>query len=54
VLRLVAEGRSDKEIAETLFISPRTVTTHVGNIFNKLGLSGRVEAAAFAIRHALI
>jgi DNA-binding CsgD family transcriptional regulator len=54
VLRLLAEGRSDKEIAEALFISPRTVTTHVGNIFNKLGLSGRVEAAAFAIRHALI
>lgn len=54
VLRLIAAGRSDREIAEALFISPRTVTTHVSHIFNKLALSNRAEAAAFAVRHALV
>jgi DNA-binding NarL/FixJ family response regulator len=54
VLRLIVAGRSDREIAEALFISPRTVTTHVSNIFDKLELSSRAEAAAFAVRHALV
>jgi DNA-binding CsgD family transcriptional regulator len=54
VLRLIVSGNSDREIAEALFISPRTVTTHVSNIFNKLGLSTRAEAAAFAVRNALV
>ncbi len=53
VLRLIVAGRTDREIAEELFISKRTVTTHVSNIFNKLGLSTRAEAAAFAVRHEL-
>jgi ATP/maltotriose-dependent transcriptional regulator MalT len=54
VLRLIADGRPDREIAETLFISPRTVNTHVANILNKLGVSSRSAATAYAVRHGLI
>ncbi|MDQ3549649.1 MAG: LuxR C-terminal-related transcriptional regulator, partial [Chloroflexota bacterium] len=54
VLRLIVAGNSDREIAAALFISKRTVTTHVSNIFNKLGLSTRAEAAAFAVRNDLV
>ena len=53
VLRLVAAGRTDREIAEELIISVRTVTTHVGNILNKTGAANRAEAASFATRHGL-
>jgi DNA-binding CsgD family transcriptional regulator len=54
VLRLLVEGRSDREIAEALFIGTRTVQTHVGNLFAKLGVNGRTEAAAVAVRHGLV
>jgi predicted ATPase/DNA-binding CsgD family transcriptional regulator len=54
VLRLLAEGMSDREIAETLFISPRTAMTHVTNILNKLDASSRTAAATFAVRHGLV
>jgi DNA-binding CsgD family transcriptional regulator/tetratricopeptide (TPR) repeat protein len=53
VLALIAEGRTNREIGERLFISQKTVGVHVGNILAKLGVSGRVEAAAVAIRLAL-
>ncbi|ANB08716.1 hypothetical protein SAM40697_4759 [Streptomyces ambofaciens] len=53
VLRLVAEGRTNRQIAETLFISPKTASVHVSNILAKLGVSGRGEAAAVAHRLAL-
>jgi predicted ATPase/DNA-binding CsgD family transcriptional regulator len=53
VIRLVAAGRSDQEIAEQLFISRRTATTHVSNILTKLNLDNRAEAAAWAVRHEL-
>lgn len=53
VLRLVAEGRSNREIAEALFISPKTASVHVSNILAKLGVAGRVEAAAVAHRVGL-
>ena len=53
VLLLVAEGRTNREIGEHLFISQKTVGVHVGNILAKLGVSGRVEAAAVAIRLGL-
>jgi DNA-binding NarL/FixJ family response regulator len=46
VLRLVAEGRSNREIAERLFISPKTASVHVSNILGKLGVASRTEAAA--------
>lgn len=53
VLRLVAEGRSNGQIATQLFISPKTVSVHVSNILAKLGVAGRGEAAAIAHRAGL-
>lgn len=50
-LRLVAAGRANREIAATLFISPKTASVHVSNILGKLGVASRTEAAARA--HAL-
>lgn len=54
ILRLVASGKTDREIADQLSISPRTVTNHVSNIFNKLGVNSRAAATAQAIRSELI
>ncbi len=54
VLRLLAGGRSDREIAEVLFVGRRTVETHVANIFAKLGVNARAEAAAVAVRRGLV
>ena len=53
VLRLVAVGWSDREIAATLAIRPRTVEWHVANLLRKLGVGSRTAAAAHAIRHGL-
>ena len=53
VLTLIADGRTNREIGERLFISQKTVGVHVGNILAKLSVSGRVEAAAVAIRLGL-
>ncbi|MBV9793587.1 MAG: AAA family ATPase [Actinobacteria bacterium] len=50
VLRLLAAGRSNPEIAQALFISAKTASVHVSNILAKLGVGGRVEAAAVAHR----
>jgi DNA-binding CsgD family transcriptional regulator len=54
ILALVAEGRSNAEIARQLFISAKTVSVHVSNILAKLGASGRTEAAAIARRDGLL
>ncbi|SRR5579883_587266 len=54
VLRLVAEGQTDREVAEALVISPRTVNRHLSNIFVKLDVPGRAAAVAYAIRHGLV
>ena len=51
VLSLIAEGRNNREIGETLFISEKTVKTHVSNILNKLHLDDRTQAAIYALRH---
>ena len=53
VLRLIAMGRTNREIGERLFISEKTVGVHVGKILSKLRVSGRVEAATVAIRLGL-
>jgi ATP/maltotriose-dependent transcriptional regulator MalT len=54
VLRLVAAGKSNREIASDLVISEHTVARHVQNIFGKLGLSTRAAATAFAFEHDLV
>ncbi len=53
VLALVGAGRSNRQIAQTLFISPKTASVHVSNILAKLGVHTRVEAAAIAHRLGL-
>jgi NarL family two-component system response regulator LiaR len=53
VLRCIARGRSNKEIGEDLFISEKTVKTHVGSILGKLGLADRTQAALYAVKHGL-
>jgi DNA-binding NarL/FixJ family response regulator len=53
VLRLIAAGRSNRAIAEALYISPNTVLHHVSNIFTKTRVANRAEAAAYATRHGL-
>jgi DNA-binding NarL/FixJ family response regulator len=53
VLRLVAAGRSNRDIAEELTISLNTVDRHVSNILTKTGATNRAEAASFAVRNRL-
>ena len=53
VLCLIAVGKSNRDIAEALFISLNTVANHVRNILAKIGAANRTEAAAYAIRHGL-
>jgi DNA-binding NarL/FixJ family response regulator len=54
VLRLITMGKTNRDIAEDLFISLNTVANHVRNILTKTNASNRAEAAAFAIRHNLM
>jgi DNA-binding CsgD family transcriptional regulator len=54
VLRLLAAGRTNAQIGAGLYISPKTAGVHVGNILRKLGVSGRVQAAALAERAGLL
>jgi len=57
VLRLIAEGKNNEEIAEKLFLSVRTIEKHLTNIYGKMGISGksaRAYAASYAIRYKLI
>jgi non-specific serine/threonine protein kinase len=53
VLRLLAAGLSNKQIAGELFLSPATVERHLATVYRKLGVGGRVEAARYAIAHGL-
>ena len=54
ILRLVAAGKSNPEIALNLVVSPRTVSTHVSNILNKIGATNRTEAATYASRNGML
>ena len=54
VLRLLAAGKTNRGIADELFISERTVARHVSNIFDKLGVSSRAGATAWAFQHNLM
>jgi DNA-binding NarL/FixJ family response regulator len=54
VLAMVAEGHSNKAIAEALYVSPNTVKTHVASLLSKLHADSRVQLAAIATRHALL
>jgi DNA-binding CsgD family transcriptional regulator len=51
VVKLVAEGLTNKEVAAQLFISPRTVQSHLAHVFAKLGVSTRTQLAQTAARH---
>ena len=53
VLRLVAAGRTNKEIADELVLSVRTVERHIGNIYKKIDARGRADAAAYTLTHGL-
>jgi DNA-binding CsgD family transcriptional regulator len=54
VLRAVAAGRSNREVADALVLSEKTVARHLANIYDKLDVASRTEAAAFAYEHGLI
>ena len=54
MLRLLADGRCNRDIAAELFISPKTASVHVSNILAKLGVATRTEAAAAAHRQGLL
>ena len=54
MLRLVAAGKSNREIAATLVVSEHTVARHMQNILTKLGVSSRTAAAAFAFEQNLV
>jgi DNA-binding NarL/FixJ family response regulator len=51
VLSLLAEGRSNREIARALRVSEKTVKAHVSSVLAKLGVQDRTQAAVFAVRH---
>lgn len=53
VLKLIASGRSNKEIGEALFITEKTVKTHVSHLLDKLGLTDRTQAAIYAVKHGI-
>lgn len=54
VLKLIAQGLTDHQVAEQLVISPRTVSTHLTSIYNKLGVTSRAAATRFAVEHQLV
>jgi DNA-binding NarL/FixJ family response regulator len=53
VLRLIAGGRTNREIAAELTLSPRTVGRHITNLYGKIGARGKADATAYALHHEL-
>jgi DNA-binding NarL/FixJ family response regulator len=53
VLRFVAQGMTNAQVADRLYLSPRTVEQHLRSIYNKLGVSTRTAASTFAVQHGL-
>ena len=54
VLRLVAQGMTNEQVANQLVISPRTVDTHLTSIYGKIGVSSRSAATRYAFEHRLV
>jgi DNA-binding NarL/FixJ family response regulator len=54
ILKLLIEGRSNTEIATTLYLSPNTIKTHIRGILNKLSVENRIQAAVAAVRMGLL
>jgi DNA-binding NarL/FixJ family response regulator len=54
VLRLIANGKDNAEIAKELFISPKTVKNHISNILMKLQIDNRIQAAVYAVRSGIV
>ena len=54
VLRVVAQGLTNEQVAERLVISPRTIDTHLTSIYSKIGVSSRSAATRYAIEHHLV
>ena len=54
VLRLLVEGLDQREIAERLMLSPKTISTHTGHVFRKLGVHSRTQAVSSAYQHNLV
>ena len=54
VLRLVADGRTAREIAAQLFISSRTAEHHIQHVYTKIGVSGRAAATRWAVKHKVV
>ena len=54
VIALLADGCSNRDIAERLVLSVRTVEKHIANVYAKIGARGRGDAAAFAVRNGLV
>ena len=54
VLRLVAQGLTNEQVAQCLIISPRTVDTHLTAIYSKIGVTSRVAATRYAMEHHLV
>jgi two-component system NarL family response regulator len=54
ILRLMAEGKENKEIARDLYISPQTVKNHISNILRKLQIENRIQAAVYAVRNHIV
>ena len=54
MLRLVAQGLTNEQVAQRLVISPRTVDTHLTSMYSKIGVSSRVAATRYAMEHHLL